>query len=60
MGIHRAKCKISQRCDASEKNFQISKFIDRAITEQIDVFNFLEVSPLWLLSYFCNTQNLIS
>ena len=29
-----------------KKNFHgISKFIDRAITEQIDVFNFLEVSP---------------
>ena len=30
----------------TKKIHRISKFIDRAITEQIDVFNFLEVSPL--------------
>lgn len=61
MGIHRAKCKISQRCGASERKiYRIPTFIDRAITEQIDVFNFLEVSPLWLLCNFCNTHNLLS
>ena len=47
MRIHRAKCKISKGVTLLKKDFhRISKFIDRAITEQIDVFNFLEVSPL--------------